>query len=408
MLRSTFSALRERDFAVFFSGQVVSLTGTWMERAALASVVYGMTGHDENWLALVGAIPAGPVILVSVAAGAIADRLPLLRVVVATQLLMMTAAVAMTLLVASGELRPWHVVAYALVASALFAIDAPARQSLVPRLVRRENLTNAIALGAVSFNAARLAGGIAFSAVMAWTAWGEAGCLAVNAASFGAVLTGLLLIRTHPPVIVPSSANGAAGRGLSEGFRCARRTPAIRGALLVVLVSSLLGFQISHLVPVYAEKVWEVGKPGQGTLHAWLGGGALVGGLSLAARSGTVHRGRLIALSGTAAAILLAALSLSPPWWLGCVLFSLAGFCLIQTHSASNAVIQTHVPDDLRGRVMSLFTLSVLGAFPIGGLVAGLTAKQIGAPLTTLVASVLLAISLFAIHATHRELARTR
>jgi predicted MFS family arabinose efflux permease len=404
VLRSTFSALRERDFAVFFSGQVVSLTGTWMERAALAAVVYEISGHDEAWLAWVGAIPAVPVVLVSIAAGAIADRLPLLRVVVATQLLMMTCAVAMTLLVASGEVRPWHVAAYAFVASGLFAIDAPARQALVPRLVRRENLTNAIALGAVSFNAARLVGGVAFWAVMTGTTWGEAGCLALNAASFGAVLTGILLIRTHPPVISP---NGGAGRGLAEGLRCAGRTPAIRGALLVVLASSLLGFQVSHLLPVYAEKVWDTGKASLGTLHGWLGAGALAGGLLLATRSASVHRGRLILLCGVAAAVLLAALAFVPSFEVGCALLAAAGFCLIQTHSASNAVIQSAVPDDLRGRVMSLFTLAVLGAFPLGGLAAGHVAKAIGAPLTTLLASVLLVASLAAIHATHRDLARS-
>jgi len=310
----------------------------------------------------------------------------------------------MTLLVASGEVRPWHVAAYAFVASGLFAVDAPARQALVPRLVRRENLTNAIALGAVSFNAARLVGGVAFWAVMTGTTWGEAGCLALNATSFGAVLTGLLLIRTHPPVISP---NGGAGRGLAEGLRCAGRTPAIRGALLVVLASSLFGFQVSHLLPVYAEKVWDTGKASLGTLHGWLGAGALAGGLLLATRSASVHRGRLILFCGVAAAALLAALALVPSFEVGCALLAAAGFCLIQTHSASNAVIQSAVPDDLRGRVMSLFTLAVLGAFPLGGLAAGHVAKAIGAPLTTLAASVLLVVSLAVIHATHRDLARS-
>lgn len=403
LLRTTFSALRERDFALFFSGQVLSLTGTWMERAALASLVYRLSAFDERWLAIIGLVPLFPVLVVSMPAGALADRVPLLRLVLATQILMMTAAAGMTLLVASGDATPFHVAVYAAIASALFAVDAPARQALVPRLVERRNLTNAIALGAVSFNAARLVGGVGFWAVVTATSWGEAGCLALNVVSFGAVIAGLVLIRTHPPVV---AAGERPQSGFADGLRYAWATPVVRGALLVVLATSFLGFQVSHLLPVYAEKVWDVGRGGLGSLHAWFGAGALAGGLLLATRSGHVHRGRLIFLCGAAAAVLLATLASMPSFLGGCIVLAACGFVLIQMHSASNAVIQSNVPDALRGRVMSLFTLSVLGAFPLGGLAAGFSAKAFGAPATTFASAVLVGAAVAAIRATHRDLAR--
>jgi MFS family permease len=404
VLRSTFSALRERDFALFFSGQVLSLTGTWLERLALSALVYRLSGYDERWLAFVGAAPAVPVFLVSVPAGALADRVPLLRLVLATQLLMMGAATGMALLVASGLCEAWHVAAYAVVASGLFAVDAPARQSLVPRLVGRGNLTNAIALGAVSFNAARFLGGFAFWVVVARMRGSAADCLAVNAASFAATIVGLLLIRARP---MPEPGGGGGGPRLADGLRFARSTPIVRGALLCVLAASLFGFQVSHLLPVYAKKVWNAGDPGLGTLGAWMGAGALVGGLTLATRSVHVHKGHLIGLTGFGACLFLGFLGLEPPFWAGCALLAAAAFVLIQMHSASNAVIQAHVPDALRGRVMALFTLSVLGAFPVGGLLAGFLAKWWGAPNTTLAAALALAASLVAIRATHPELTRT-
>jgi MFS family permease len=400
MLATTFSALRDRRFAVFLAGQWISQTGTWMERNALAALVYQLSGHDESWLAILGFVPVVPVLLLSMPAGHWVDRVDVRRLVLSVQAGMMVLAVALAAAATAGVLRPWHVAVYAALASGLFAIDAPARQALVPRIVDRGQLTNALALTAAGFNTARLLGGFAFFVVISGTTWGEPGCFWVNAVSFLVPIAGLAMIRERPRDDAPHD----HGDGLGAGLRFATRTPVVRGTLLLLMASGMLGFQVSHLVPVYAEKVWDIGKAGQGVLHAWFGVGALLGGLTLAARSRHVHRGRLIPRCVLGTSVFLAAFALSPTAQIGCVALAAAGFLLIQAHSASNSLIQSQVPDGLRGRVASLFTLSVLGSFPLGGLLGGLLAKAAGAPATTCVSAGLLAAAALAVRGTHRQL----
>ena len=404
MLGTTFSAVRDRRFAAFLTGQWLSNTGTWMERSALAALVYEMSGHDERWLAFVGAIPVIPVILVSLPAGAYVDRLDVRRLVLGTQCALMLLAGGIAVAATAGVLRPIYIVVYAAVASACFAVDAPARQSLVARMVDRSQLTNALALTAAAFNTARLLGGFAFFVVMSATTWGETGCFWVNTASYLVPVAALLWIRERPrEAAIPHP----HGDDLRSGMRFAWRTPAVRGALLLLIATGFFGFQVSHLIPVYAEKVWGNGKAGQGTLHAWFGVGALLGGLTLATRSANVHRGRLIIRCAWGTSILLALFALSPTPELGRVLLAGAGFLLIQTHSASNSLIHAAVPDALRGRVAALFTLAVLGSFPVGGFFGGFMARAVGAPTTTLIDAALLAVAAVVVRATHPALRET-
>ncbi|MCE9638504.1 MAG: MFS transporter [Planctomycetes bacterium] len=401
MFGATFSALRDRRYAVFLLGMCVSNMGTWMERSALAALVYQLSGHDERWLAYVGFVPMIPVALLSIPAGAWVDRLDVRKLVLAMQFAMMFLSAVLAVGATFGALQPWHIIVYAVLASGCFAVDAPGRQALVPRIVDRAHLTNAIALNAVSFNSARLLGGVAFFAVMSFTGWGEAGCFWINTISFVVPIAGLLTIRERmrDPVLPHPH-----GDDFRSGLRFAWRTPAVRGALLILMSTGMLGFQVSHLIPVYAEKVWGIGKAGQGTLHAWFGVGALLGGLSLAMRHSNVHRGRLIARCSVISSVLLVVFALSPSAAIGRVVLAVAGFFLIQTHSASNALIQSRVPDALRGRVVALFTLAVLGSFPVGGLIGGFVARAIGAPATTLLDAQLLVAATVAIWWSHRDL----
>jgi MFS family permease len=378
-----------------------------MERLALGTLVYRISGYDEAWLALVAFAPALPVFAVSLPAGAAVDRLHLRRLVIGTQTAMAVAAVAMAAFVQWGSPEPWHIVAYSVVSATLFAADAPARQSFVPRIVPRSALTNALALNAVGFNTARLLGGIAFWAVVKHLGWGEAGCLAVNALTFLLPIVVLLRIREEPLAEAPPAGSPAESHGptFTAGIRFALRQPVVRASLLFLAASGLFGFQISQLLPVYAEKVWFVGREVVGTLQAAMGIGALVGALLLAGRSHRTHRGRLVLRNSLAASAFLAAIAFVPDPDIALLLLAAAGFLLIQVHSACNALIQSHVPDALRGRVVALFTLTVLGCFPVGGLLCGLIAKSWGAPATTLLCAELLLAACLAIRATHRGLA---
>jgi predicted MFS family arabinose efflux permease len=254
------------------------------------------------------------------------------------------------------------------------------------------------------FSVARFIGGAVYAALIRYTSLGNGGCIAVNAVSYAFVLAGLFLMRLAP--VPPSTTH--SGTDVWEGVRYAWRTPVVRGALLLVCTLSMFGFQISHLLVVYATKVWDVGQVGFGDMHAAAGLGAFAGSLMLASRGTGVHRGRLMLAYCSAAAVLLAAFALGPPFWAALALLGLGGFVMTQAQSSANSLLQHTVPDGLRGRVLSLYTLAVLASFPIGGFLAGFAAKATSAPATTLADSVIILVAVAAIAATHPSLRRAK
>lgn len=396
---ATFASLRQRNYALFYAGQILSLTGSWVEKPALQSLAYKLTGRNEDWISWIGILPLLPTLLVSMPAGAFADRRDPRRIVIWTQTLMMAGAAVMAAFVYAGHCTIWHVAVYTVYSSGVFAADAAARQSLVVHLVPREQLTNAVALNASMFSVARFAGGAVYAAIV--TPLGNAGCIAMNAVSFGFVIAGLLLMRLS---IAPHPDAHRDDDDAWEGVRYAFRTPQVRAALLVICVLSMFGFQISHLLIVYATKVWGVGEPGFGMMQTVAGLGAFLGSLALARRGAGVHRGRLMFAYCTAAAGLLACFSAEFPFHLALLVLGCGSFVMTQAQSAGNSLIQHSVPDRLRGRVMSLYTLGVLASFPIGGFLAGFAAKRYGAPATTLADAVIILVALVAIRVTHPSL----
>jgi MFS family permease len=399
-LPATFDALRERNYRLFYAGLALSLIGTWMERAALSWLVYRITGDSEMWLGLAAGMPIIPALLLSIPAGALVDRVRVRTVLLCTQSLMCVGAAGVAALVLSGNVQPWHVLVYIVYASSVFAVDAPARHAFVVRLVGPERITNAFALNAVAFQVAQVVGSAVFGVLMAQTDLGEGGCLVINACSFLCVLASLLMIRET----VPATDAALERPHPLEGLRHAVRTPVIRGALLVSVTTAMFGFQIGQLLPVYAKKVWLEGADGFAWLRGAMGLGALVGGATLATRSATIMRGALIRRYGFFVPPLLLAFAHAPGFEVGLVVMCALGFTMIQLHSSCSSLVQSTVPDALRGRVSSLFTLSVLASFPTGGFLAGQTAEFIGAPWTTTIAAVIVAIAYATIHVTHRDL----
>jgi MFS family permease len=363
----------------------------------------------------VAVAPLIPVLLVSIPAGALVDRVDIRRMVMATQAAMMLGAAALAGLVFFGHVEEWHIVAYAAFAGTVFAVDAPARQAFVTQLVPRDKLTNAIALNAITFNTARVAGGLLFAGAI-WLGTElrlaedhgvrhlEALCLALNVPTYGCFLLGLWRMRDLRP---RTAVAAAARRGIAGGLGYAARTPHARGLLLLVLVTALFGFQVSHLLPVYAEKVWGTGKEGFGELSAALGTGALAGGLAIATFAARVHRGKLVTACSLGGPFLLYVFAGTDSFAVGLVSIALAGFVMVQTHVGCNALLQSRVPDELRGRVMSLFTLGILSAFPLGGLMAGFLSKEQGAPMSTFVAATIVVLAAGLIHLTHPALRRS-
>ena len=398
-LPRTFAAFHERDYRLFYAGLVLSQSGTWMERQALLWLIYRLTDDSAAWLGLAAGVPAIPVLLVSIPAGALVDRVRVRTVLLATQSLMSLGAIAIAAVVATGAVRPWHVLAYAAFASTLFAVDAPARHAFVARLVGPSRITNAFALNAVAFQVAQVLGSALFGVLMVATDLDEAGCLALNGVSFGFSLVGLMIIRERVP-----DRTGVPHPRTLDGVRHALRSRVIRGALLVSVTTAMFGFQVSQLLPVFAKKVWEQGADGFAWLRGAMGVGAFVGGVTLAPRSDSIRRGPLIRRYGMVVPLGLLAFAHAPGFELGLVLLCAVGFLMIQLHSSCSSLIQTQVPDELRGRVSALFTLSVLASFPTGGFLAGQIAEHLGAPWTTTVSAVIVGVSYAAVHATHRPL----
>ena len=370
-------ALRHRNYRLFFAGQFVSLIGTWMQSVAQSWLVYRLTG-SAALLGLVGFAGQIPVFLVAPLGGALADRRRRHRILLATQAASMGLAASLAALTLSGRIAVWHVFTLAAVLGVVNAFDIPARQAFVPEMVGRDDLGNAIALNSSMFNGARIVGpalaGILVAAV------GEGWCFLANAASYVAVIAGLLAMRLSPTV-APRPAVSAL-RSAADGFRFVARTPPIRAILLVLGVISLTGMPYAVLMPVFADRILHGGPRTLGLLMGASGLGALAGALTLASRQGLrgMSRGLAISAAGFGASLVLFSLSRALP--LSVVLLVPVGFSMMTAMASCNTLIQSMVPDAMRGRVMAVYSMMFMGMAPFGALLAGAAADRFGAPLT--------------------------
>jgi len=362
-----------RNFRIFWTGQTLSLIGTWMQSVAQGWLALQLS-DDALVVGLVAAAASLPVLLLSLHAGVLADRVSKLRLVTLAQALMLLQASALWWLVASGRVTVGWLVALATVSGILQAVDVPARQALVVELVGREDLLDAIALNSTGFNLARIVGP-SIAAVIIGQA-GLAWCFAVNALSYVAVLAGLLRVRL-PAHVAPRVALSPS-EGLREGLRYARATPTVATLLRLTGVYSVFGLPYLTLMPVFARDVLGLGASGYGTLLSFVGVGAIAGALSLAAVGSRVRRGRLLAASAIAFATLLVAFSFVRAPGLAAVVLLLCGLTMILTNAITNGLLQTTSPDEYRGRVMSMYALLFIGLSPAGSVIGGAVARWFG------------------------------
>ena len=369
-------AFRHRNYQLFFSGQLVSLIGTWMQSVAESWLVYRLTG-SAALLGVAAFCNQIPVFLLAPLGGTAADRFSRHRILVCTQAVAMVLPLILSVLTFTGRVQVWHVFVLAGCLGVVNAFDVPARQSFVVEMVGREDLLNAIALNSSMFNGARVVGPAAAGILVAVV--GEAWCFLLNGISYIAVIWGLLAMRMPAPrrERPPSPIRGAL-----DGFRFVAHRAPVRALLIQIGVLNLSGLPYIVLMPVFAVSVLHGGSKGLGLLMAATGLGALGGALSLAARHGVRGLGRWIARSSGAFGVMLVLFSLSRSYWLSVALLIPVGFSMIVTLAATNTLIQSMVPDKLRGRVMSVYSMMLLGMAPFGGLWAGFVAERIGAPAT--------------------------
>src|SRR5579863_126360 len=370
----TLRALRHRNFQLFFGGQIISLIGTWMQSVALSWLVYRMT-HSSLMLGVVGFASQIPIFLLSPVAGTIADRYNRHRVVIATQTIMMVLASILAALTLGNWLTVWEIIVLASLLGVVNAFDIPARQAFLVEMVGREDLMNAIALNSSMFNGARVVGPAVAGILVATI--GEGWCFFINAVSFIAVIVGLLLMRITPRKIaehVPMIQH------IAEGFQFARQTRPVRDLLILIGLVSLVGMPYTVLMPIFADRILHGGAWGLGLLMGATGVGALFGALFLASRTGVRGLGRVAALSATGFGALLIVFAFSRNFIFSLIVLVPTGFTIMTQMACANTLIQSMVPDRLRGRMMSLYSMMLMGMAPLGALFGGVVANWISAP----------------------------
>jgi MFS family permease len=370
-------ALRHRNYRLFISGQAISLIGTWMQSVAESWLVYRLTG-SAVLLGVVGFANRIPVLLFSTVGGSVADRYNRHHIVVATQVASMCLAGLLAFLTLTHRVQVWHLMAIAAALGLVNAFDIPARQSLVVQLVAREDLPNAIALNSSMFNGARIVGPAVAGLLVATV--GEGWCFFANAVSYVAVIVGLLYMRVPPAPKAERPASALAHA--VEGFRFAFRSRPIRTLLLILGLVSLMGTPYSVLMPIIADRTFHAGARGLGILMGASGIGALIGALSLARRTTLQGYGRTIALAASGLGLSLMAFSTARHLWLAVVLLVPVGYAMMTQMAATNTLIQSMVPDALRGRVMAMYSMMFMGMAPVGALLAGGLADHLGAATT--------------------------
>jgi MFS family permease len=399
-LKRGFAALGVRNYRLYWSGQVVSLVGTWMQQVSLPWLVLALGGSPLQ-LGFVAVLQFGPAMFLAPFGGVLVDRVDKRRLLIGTQIGAATQALILFALTATGVVEIWMVYVMALWLGLVNAADMPVRQALAADLVPRAILTNAIALNSMAFNAARVVGpalaGVIIATGTAVTGSATSGVavnLAVNAVTYSAVLVGLLRMNPrdirqherperHPPVL----------HSLREGIRYAVRTPLVLWCLVLLAGVAAFGFNFQILVPLFATEVLDLGAEGYGFLFAALGIGSLSGSLALAFMR--QRRSLPLMLGGGAAfVLLLVGLWLARTMWVAVPLITAAGFASMLMVNTINATVQANVPDALRGRVMALYVTVFAGSAPAGGLFAGGVAEAWGTPVAFLLGAVLSAVTL--------------
>ena len=376
-----FRALSNKNYQLFFTGQSISLIGTWMTRIATSWLVYRLTG-SALLLGLVGFAGQIPSFLLAPFAGVLVDRWNRHHLLVTTQVLALVQSLALAILTLTGVIRIWHVIALSVFQGLINAFDMPARQAFVVEMVdRREDLANAIALNSSMVNAARLLGPSIGGVVIA--AVGEGWCFMADAISYLAVIASLVAMKITPRMTRPTK-DANILQQLREGWTYAARFAPIRDVLLLLALVSLVGMPYTVLMPVFANEILHGGPSTLGWLMAASGVGALVGALLLAARKSVLGLGKYIPLTAAAFGAGLVAFSFTRVLWLSLLLMIVTGFGFMVQMAASNTVLQTIVDEDKRGRVMSFYTMAFMGTAPFGSLLAGWVADKIGAPHTLL------------------------
>ena len=377
-LRKGFIAFTYRNYRLFWFGQLVSVTGTWMQNLALSWLVYETLGVSPFQLGLVHVLQFLPVLLLGIPAGVIADRFPKRRVLMVTQSVMLVMAASLATLVLTDHITLWQVYALAFGLGMANAVDMPTRQAFVSEMVGKDHLMNAIALNSALFNTGRIVGPALAGILLALI--GPGWLFAANAASYLAVITGLVMMSIAP--IVGTSSDSPLQR-LRDGLSYVRQDPLIFRTVIMVGTIGIFGMNFNVWIPVLASDEFAAGSEAYGTLFSAMGAGSLIGALSLAFFGRGPNRNRMIAAAlvmGVAEIASAFVATSDAALIFGALSLGIVGLATTNTMSTANTLVQTRADDELRGRVMAVYMTVFAGSIPIGALIAGWVTDHFGAP----------------------------
>lgn len=395
ILPRTFAALRHRNYRLFWYGNAVSLVGTWMQNIARGWLVLQLT-NSPFLVGLESTVAWLPAWIVSLPAGVLADHFNKRNLMIAGQSILAVLAMVLAVLTFTGAVTIYHILLISGLTGFVVAVNSPVRHAIIPELVgnNKADLLNGIALSSAAFNGARILGpslaGVALGII------GAGGCFAINSISFLAIIIALSFVRLEP-VARPDNRE-SVGQRILTGLKFVARHKDIRLLMWMAGVFASFGLVYMPLMPVFARDVFQAGPRGYGMMMAALGTGALAGLLVLATASRTRHKGWILVSATLGLGLMLLVYSLLRSFVAGVVALVVMGFCQSTAASLTNTLIQTLAPDHVRGRVMSIFTLSFLGMFPLGSLLAGAVAQKWGAPASTLLGGCVVLLSLLVVN----------
>jgi len=386
-LRDTFISLKYPNYRLWFIGQLVSLVGTWTQTTAQGYLIYQLT-KSPAYLGYASFANGLPSWFFTLYAGAIADRVPRRTLLVITQISMLILAFVLAILAFTNTVQWWHILILTFLLGISNAFDAPARQAFVLEMVEREDMTNAIALNSTMFNSALVLGPAIGGLIYAWV--GPGWCFTINGISFIAVIIALLLMRLKP--FVPIVSNGNTISDVRDGLKYVITNPEVRILIATLFVITVFGFGFVTLIPAWAVVVLGGNAATNGFLLAARGVGSLIGSLTVAAMGRIKFRGKVWTINSLLLPILMIIFAYMHLLIPSMVAMAFVGFATMMVLNVTNAMVQTRITDEMRGRVMGIYTFFFFGAFPLGSLITGWAADIIGEPLTVIISAVILLV----------------
>jgi MFS family permease len=369
MLAKTFRAFAYRNFRLLWTGAFTSSTGTWLQEVAQSWLVYTLTGSTVL-LGLTAFLAGAPILLFSLLGGVVADRMDRRKLLLLSQYTQMATAFLLALLLATGQVKIWHILVAAFLSGVAQAFGGPAFQALIPSLVEARDLPNAIALMSTQFNLARVIGPVIAGFTMKWA--GATACFALNGVSFLAPIIALGMLHIS---FIPKKTDEHILVSLREGVQFVWRHGHLAGLIALAFVSTGLGVPVVTFLPTFAKDVFQMGPQGYSTMLALSGAGAVVGALVVAWMGHIAHKGRAALLMLVALGVVVAGFSHSPWYIVSCVFLFLAGVSLVSVFALIASLIQLLAPEELRGRIVSIYNVAFRGGMPLGNLITGFVAR---------------------------------